>query len=100
MKGLQFALTSNSATMGHKLQGCTVDEILVNNWWYTSNWAYVVLSRVTQQKGLYMRTALDKDPSQYGSNPLLMEMLDKFCQDKTLSDVPEQVLEQMVEAET
>jgi hypothetical protein len=31
MKGLQFPLTSNSATMGHKLQGCTVDEILVNN---------------------------------------------------------------------
>jgi hypothetical protein len=46
-----------------------------------------------------MRTALDKNPSQYGSNPLLLEMLDKFRQEKILPDVQEQVLKQMVETE-
>ena len=76
-----------------------MDEILINNWWYKFNWAYVVLLRVTQQKGLYMRTALDKDASQYGSNPLLLEMLNKFCQEKMLPDAQEQVLKQIVETE-
>ena len=39
MRGLQFPLISNSATTGHKLQGCTLDNILVNNWYYQQSWS-------------------------------------------------------------
>ena len=52
MKGNQFSLVSNTATTGHKLQGCTVDSIFVTDWRYDGTWAYVVLSRVRTMKGL------------------------------------------------
>lgn len=41
MKGLQFPIISNTCTTGHKLQGCTVDSILTNDWYYGANWVYV-----------------------------------------------------------
>ena len=36
-KGTQFPLISNSCTTGHKLQGCSVDAIYVNDWFYGVN---------------------------------------------------------------
>lgn len=44
LKGQQFPLVSNTATTAHKLQGATVENLLVNEWVYSKNWAYVVLS--------------------------------------------------------
>ena len=54
MKGTQFPIISNSCTTGHKLQGYTVPKILVNDWYYGTNWAYIVLSRVKTMDGLYL----------------------------------------------
>jgi hypothetical protein len=97
MKGTQFPLTSNSATTGHKLQGCTIDDIIVENWWYQSNWAYVVLSRVREMKGLYIRTALKTDLSKYGADPDLQEMLRIFRTEKSVTSLDDDVLESLIE---
>ena len=70
MKGHQFPIISNSCTTGQKLQGCTVDSILANDWYYGANWVYVVLSRVRTMKGLYIRKPLSKDLKNMRSLPL------------------------------
>ena len=78
MKGRQFPIISNSCTTGHKLQGCTVDSILANDWYYGANWVYVVLSRVRTMKGLYIRKPLSKDLKKYEKPAAMKEMLKKF----------------------
>ena len=56
----QFAVNSNIATTGHKLQGMSKDTLIINNWNYGSaNWIYVVLSRVRTRSGLYLAKPLD-----------------------------------------
>ena len=59
MTALQLPIISNSVTTGHKLQGSSRDNILIDSFSYTSNWPYVVLSRVTTIKGLFLRKPLD-----------------------------------------
>ena len=54
MKGMQLPLVSNTATTGHKLQGSTVANIFVHDWNYTTNWPYVVLSRVRTMRGFFL----------------------------------------------
>jgi hypothetical protein len=65
MKGKQFPIISNSCTTGHKLQGCSVEDILINDFHYQVNWPYVVLSRVRTMKGLYLRECLSEDLNKY-----------------------------------
>ena len=84
-KGRQFPIISNSATTGHKLQGCTCDDLLVNDWNYTSNWAYVVLSRVRTMKGLYLRALLSEDLANYSMPREMKDMLSDFRQRISLS---------------
>jgi len=72
MSGTQFPIISNSCTTGHKLQGVTVEALLVNNWEYKQNWAYVVLSRVKTMSGLYLRVPLSEDLDHY-TMPKLMK---------------------------
>ena len=50
MKAVQLPVIINNATTGHKLQGNGVDNIFVHTWSYTTNWAYVMLSRVKVKK--------------------------------------------------
>ena len=45
MKATQLPVISNQATTGHKLQGASINQLFVNNWNYTTNWPYVVLSQ-------------------------------------------------------
>ena len=78
MKGQQFPLISNTCTTGHKLQGCTVDSILVNEWFYGQNWAYVVLSRVKTMAGLYLRERLSEKLSNYAMSAKMKMMLAGF----------------------
>jgi hypothetical protein len=85
MKGYQFPIISNSCTTGHKLQGCTVESLLVNDWHYGQNWTYVVLSRVKKMSGLYVRNPLTTDLTKYAMDPLMMAMLDKFRDSVSLS---------------
>ena len=65
MKFHQFPIVRNTGTTGHKLQGKSVENIMIFEWSYTSNWAYVVLSRVKEMKGLYLREAMNPNLSKY-----------------------------------
>ena len=49
-----FPLLLNYATTGHKLQGKSLDKLVIAEWSTTENWAYVVLSRVRTLQGLFL----------------------------------------------
>ena len=58
----QFGILVNTATTGHKLQGLSMDYIIIVSWFYgAKNWVYVVLSRVRTLRGLYLFKPLDYD---------------------------------------
>ena len=95
MKGRQFPIISNSCTTGHKLQGCTVDSILANDWYYGANWVYVVLSRVKTMKGLYIRKPLSKDLKKYEKPTAMKEMLQKFKDTISVQMLDEEEYEEM-----
>ncbi len=78
MKGKQFPIISNSCTTGHKLQGCTVEEILINDFNYAVNGPYVVLSRVKTMAGLYLRQHLSMDLDKYRMSNNMLKMLQAF----------------------
>ena len=51
----------NFATTGHKLQGKSLDELVIAQWSKEKNWAYVVLSRVRTIDGLYLLEEIPSD---------------------------------------
>ena len=54
-------IISNISTTGHKLQGKTLDHLVVNSWGYKcTHWVYVVLSRVRTLKSLVLNVKLDE----------------------------------------
>ena len=55
----QFPLNMADARTVHKLQGKTLENLLVSNWSCTTNWVCVVLSRVRTSNGLFLRIPLD-----------------------------------------
>ena len=57
----QLPLLVNHATTGHKLQGKSMDTLIVAEWSKTKNWAYVVLSRVRSLAGLYLLNPIPAD---------------------------------------
>ena len=99
MKGRQFPIISNSCTTGHKLQGCTVESILANDWYYGANWPYVVLSRVKTMAGLYIRKRLSKKLEKYEKPEAMKKMLAVF-RDKiyvpSISDEEYEVMEKII----
>jgi hypothetical protein len=78
MRGIQLPVVVNNATTGHKLQGSGVDTLFVHNWNYTTNWPYVILSRVKTISGLFLRTKLTDDLTEYTMPSALTTMLEKF----------------------
>jgi hypothetical protein len=78
MKGKQFPIISNSATTGHKLQGCTLAELAVFEQFCGQNWMYVVLSRVRTMKGLYLAEPLDVDINKYAMPEKMKRMIADF----------------------
>ena len=60
MKLLQFPVNLAMARTTHKLQGKSLDGVVVAEWSYESNWAYVVLSRVRSIDGLFLRRKLEQ----------------------------------------
>jgi hypothetical protein len=80
MKGKQFPLISNSATTGHKLQGCTLLELAIFEHFYGQNWMYVVLSRVRTMKGLFLAVPLSEDLAKYAMPDKMKEMIAGFQQ--------------------
>ena len=87
MHGQQFPCVTNNATTGHKLQGKTVPNIYICNWNYSSNWVYVVLSRVKTRQGLFLQRALDTNTERYARPRSLVNMLKKF--ERVEADYPE-----------
>jgi hypothetical protein len=58
----QFPINNDLATTGHKLQGKTKKNLVVSELNYgTTNWIYVVLSRVTTLSGLFLLQPLRKN---------------------------------------
>ena len=58
----QLPMNSNIATTCHKLQGKTLENLVINSWNYTTpNWVYVVLSRVTTLREIVLNKKLDKN---------------------------------------
>ena len=60
IKVTYLPISSNISTTGHKLQGRTLNNLIVNSWAYRCpHWVYVVLSRVRELKGLILNEKLD-----------------------------------------
>ena len=60
---VHFPAVINYATTVHKLQGKSVDNLVVVDWCRMRNWAYVVLSRVRTLSGIFLSSALPDDIS-------------------------------------
>ena len=77
MKITSFPVVSNKATTGHKLQGKSVDTLVIAEWNGQRNWAYVVTSRVKTLKGLYL---LDPPPEDidFGPSPKCLQMMERL----------------------
>jgi len=99
MKGRQFPLVANTATTGHKLQGYTAISLLVNDWHYGQNWAYVVLSRVRTMDGLYLKEPLTEDLTKYAMPEEMQDMLKEFRDNVWLHDIEEEEIEAMLKFE-
>ena len=95
MRGTQFPIISNTATTGHKLQGSTLASLLVKGWYYGKNWAYVVLSRVRTMAGLFMSEPLSLDINKYKPKEEMLEMMQKFRDEKTLAPIEESLYREM-----
>lgn len=54
----QLPVNASDAITGHKLQGLTKDQVIVYSWNKSTNWIYVVLSRVRSLKGLFLVKSL------------------------------------------
>ena len=60
IKVTHLPINCNISTTGHKLQGKTLDHLVVNSFAYgCTHWVYFVLSRVRRLKDLILNTKLD-----------------------------------------
>ena len=60
VKVTHIPINSNISTTGHKLQGRSLDHLIVNSWAYKCpHWVYVVLPRVITLKSLILNRRLD-----------------------------------------
>ena len=61
MKIKHFPVLLNHATTGHKLQGKSLNSLVIGQWSKVKNWVYVVLSRVREIKGLFFLSKIPDD---------------------------------------
>jgi hypothetical protein len=85
-----FSVVVNHATTGHKLQGKTVQSLVIAEWSRVKNWAYVVISRVKTLDGLFLLKPIPDDIDFSPANDYL-EMMKNLR--KTVLATPEQVAE-------
>ena len=78
MMATQLPVISNQATTGHKLQGASINQLLVNNSNYTTNWPYIVLSRLRSSEGLYLCNKLSTDLTKYAMPWELQNMIQRL----------------------
>ena len=63
-KMTQIQVVLADSITGHKLQGMTIPYVIIASWGYfAKNWPYVVLSRCTTFKGLYLFKPIDMEKS-------------------------------------
>ena len=74
-----FPVLVNYATTVHKLQGKSVDNLVIAEWCKKPNWAYVVLSRVRTLAGIFLYTPLPNDCS-FAPNPEYLSMMERLRQ--------------------
>ena len=73
VKIIQFGVNANKATTGHKLQGVSLNRMIVRSWAYgVPNWIYVVLSRVRTLQGLFICEKL-KYTESFAVDPKLLQ---------------------------
>ena len=68
----QIPVVLADSITGHKLQGMTLPHVIIASWGYfAKNWPYVVLSRSTTFKGLYLFEPIDMEKSFAPSRDLI-----------------------------
>ena len=88
---LQFLpVIVNHATTGHKLQGKTVESLVIAEWSRVKNWNYVVFSCVRTLIGLFLTKPIPEDMEFSPASNYLEKMADLR---KTILATPEDVLE-------
>ena len=85
-----FPILINHATTGHKLQGKSMDELVIAEWSKVKNWAYVVLSRVRTLNGLFLTEEIPED-IEFGPAPKYLQMMERLR--PRILKTPGQVLE-------
>jgi hypothetical protein len=73
----QFPTVVNFGTTGQKLQGKSVDELVIAEWSKVKNWAYVVLSRVCTLAGLFLEKPIPADID-FTPNPDYLAMMERM----------------------
>ena len=69
---IQIPVILADSITGHKLQGMTIPHVIIASWGYfAKNWPYVVLSRCTTFKGLYLFKPIDMEKSFAPSRDLI-----------------------------
>ena len=102
MKITHLPINCNISTTGHKLQGRTMNSLVVNSWGYRyPHWVYVVLSRVTTLKGLILNEKLDEDRNYEANQELCRWEADikKRCETATFRSRGEEDLQKYLEEE-
>ena len=89
LKFQQFPVHVNNATTGHKLQGTSMEALMISSWSHCGNWPCVMLSRVRTLEGLFLREPLKHQGGKNGKDcsapPELVKMLEFFEKTKTPS---------------
>ena len=56
-----FPILLNHAATGHKLQGKSLDQLVIAQWSKQENWAHAALSRVRTLEGLFLTEEMPRD---------------------------------------
>ena len=67
----------NHATTGHKLQGKSLNSLVIAEWSKKKNWVYVVLSRVRTLEGLFLLKPIPED-IKFDPKLEYLKMMDKL----------------------
>ena len=98
----QFPVVLNHATTGHKLQGKSLDQLIVAEWSSVKNWACVVLSHVRTLDGLFLHSKIP-EKIDFTPDPNYIAMMDQLraktvdASDETLSSLQDFDIEEFVE---
>lgn len=69
-----FPINIANARTIHKLQGRSLEHVVISSWQYRDNWIYVALSRVRTLDGLYLRVPLNQSGCKPMSNEIRVFM--------------------------